>query len=175
MIRGLLPLPIAKDLDVSEPTSCCRALGTGGAYCHNCDLLVGLDGLHVTAVDRAPELLTVTVESASVPTGCPACGTVAEAHSRRVVRLVDAPCFDTPVMLLWRKRRYRCGEDACPVRTFTEQEPDLVRPRGLLTTRAARWAIRQIRSEHASVQGVARQLGVRPDSCHFSGSSQMRV
>jgi transposase len=36
-----------------------------------------------------------------------------------------------------------------------------VRPRGLLTTRAARWAITQIRSEHASVQGVARQLGVR--------------
>ncbi|WP_156875800.1 hypothetical protein [Ornithinimicrobium pekingense] len=49
---------------MSEPTSCCRALCTGGAYCHNCDLLVGLDGLHVTAVDRAPDLLTVTVESA---------------------------------------------------------------------------------------------------------------
>jgi AraC-like DNA-binding protein len=32
------------------------------------------------------------------------------------------------------------------------------RPR---TTRAARWAIGQIRREHASVQGVARQLGVR--------------
>lgn len=161
MIRGLLPLPIAKDPDVSEPTSCCRALCTSGAYCHNCDLLLGLDGLHVTAVRREPELLTVTIESAPAPTGCPTCGTVAEAHSRRVVRLVDAPCFDTPVVLLWRKRRYRCREDACPVRTFTEQVPDLVRPRGLLTTRAARWAITQIRSEHASVQGVARQLGVR--------------
>jgi len=100
MIRGLLPLPIAKALDVNHPTSCCRALSTGGAYCHNCDLLVGLDGLHVTAVRRDPELLTVTVESAPVPTGCPACGTVAEAHSRRVVRLVDAPCFDTPVVLI---------------------------------------------------------------------------
>jgi transposase len=74
----------------------------------------------------------------------------------RAVRLVDAPCFDTPVVLLWRKRRYRCREDACAMRTFTEQEPDLVRPRGLLTTRAARWTIRQIRSEHASVQGAAR-------------------
>ncbi|WP_237770215.1 helix-turn-helix domain-containing protein [Ornithinimicrobium sp. CNJ-824] len=146
---------------MSEPTSCCRALGTGGAYCHNCDLLVGLDGLHVTDVRRDPELLTVTVESAPAPAGCPGCGTVAEAHSRRAVRLVDAPCFDTPVVLLWRKRRYRCREDACEVRTFTEQVPDLVRPRGLLTTRAARWAITQIRSEHASVQGVARQLGVR--------------
>ncbi len=122
---------------------------------------MGLEGLHVTAVRREPDLLTVTVESGPVPTGCPTCGTVAEAHSRRVVRLVDAPCFDTPVVLIWRKRRYRCREGACEMATFTEQLPDLVRPRGLLTTRAARWAIGQIRSEHASVQGVARQLGVR--------------
>ncbi len=161
MIRGLLPLPIAKDLDVIQPTSCCRALGTAGAYCDNCDLLLGLEGLHVTAVDRAPDLLTVTVESTPGPVGCPGCGTVAQEHSRRAVRLVDAPCFDIPVVLLWRKRRYRCREDACAMVTFTEQEPDLVRPRGLLTTRAARWAITQIRREHASVQGAARQLGVR--------------
>nr|WP_187345602.1 ISL3 family transposase [Serinicoccus sp. CNJ-927] len=117
--------------------------------------------MHVTDVRRDPDLLTVTVESAPAPTGCPSCGVVVQAHSRRVVRLVDAPCFDTPVVLLWRKRRYRCREEACPVGTFTEQVPDLGRPRGLLTTRAARWAITQIRSEHASVQGVARQLGVR--------------
>lgn len=146
---------------MSDPTSCCPSLCAGGAYCDNCDLLVGLAGLHVIGVEREPELVTVTVESAPAPAGCPGCGTVAEAHDRRVVRLVDAPCFDTPVVLLWRKRRYRCRENAGDVGTFTEQVPDLVRPRGLLTTRAARWAIAQIRSEHASVQGVARQLGVR--------------
>lgn len=67
MIRRLLPLPIAKDLDWSEPSSCCRALGTGGAYCHNCDLIVGLHGLHVTDVRREPELLTVTLEDLSNP------------------------------------------------------------------------------------------------------------
>ena len=161
MIRGLSPLLIAKALDVNQPTSCCRGRSAGGTYCTNCDLLVGLEGLHVTAVRREPELLSVTIESAPVPAGCPSCGVVAESLGRRVVRLVDAPCFTTPVVLLWRKDRYRCREDLCEVVTFTEQEPDLVRPRGLLTTGAARWAIGQIRREHASVQGVARQLGVR--------------
>ncbi|WP_344085523.1 hypothetical protein [Nostocoides veronense] len=34
---------------MSEPTSCCSALG---GYCERCDLLVGLDGLRVTGVDR---------------------------------------------------------------------------------------------------------------------------
>ncbi|WP_022924897.1 ISL3 family transposase [Serinicoccus marinus] len=145
---------------MNQPTSCCRTPGADSAYCHDCDLLLGLDGLHVLKVDRAPDLLTVTVESAPAPAGCPACGVVAESHGRRVARLVDAPCFSTPVVLLWRKRRYRCREDSCEVGTFTEQEPALARPRGLLTTRAARWAIGQIRSEHASVLGVARQLGV---------------
>ncbi|MCE0488300.1 ISL3 family transposase [Ornithinimicrobium sediminis] len=146
---------------MSDPTSCCPAVCAGGAYCDNCDLFLGLDGVHVTTVDRGVDLLTLTVESAMVPTGCPACGVVAESLGRRTVRLVDAPCFSTPVVLLWRKRRYRCREDLCEVVTFTEQDPDLARPRGLLTSRAARWAITQIRREHASVQGVARQLGVR--------------
>ncbi|WP_158288584.1 transposase family protein [Ornithinimicrobium flavum] len=161
MIRGLLPLLISKDLDVNHPTSCCRAPGAGSAYCDSCDLFLGLDGLHVLAVERSPNLLTVTVESAPGPAGCPTCGVLAEAVGRRTVRLIDAPCYTTPVVLLWRKRRYRCREDACERVTFTEQEPDLARPRGLLITRAARWAIGQIRREHASVQGIARQLGVR--------------
>jgi transposase len=33
---------------MSEPTVCCRV---PGGYCDRCDLLVGLDGLHVTAVE----------------------------------------------------------------------------------------------------------------------------
>ncbi len=52
---------------MSEPTSCCRIPGAGGAYCENCDLLVGLNGLHVLEVERVPDLLTVTVESEPVP------------------------------------------------------------------------------------------------------------
>ena len=58
MIGGLLPLPTLKDLDVPEPTSCCRALCADGPYCHNCDLLVGLDGYHVLDVARGPDGLT---------------------------------------------------------------------------------------------------------------------
>ncbi len=32
-----------------EPTVCCRA---ASGYCERCDLLVGLAGLHVVAVER---------------------------------------------------------------------------------------------------------------------------
>lgn len=44
-----------------EPTLCCRARG---GYCDRCDLLVGLDGLHVIGVERDDGgRLVVEVES----------------------------------------------------------------------------------------------------------------
>jgi transposase len=91
--------------------------------------------------------------------GCGSCGVVAHSRGRREVVLVDAPCFGRPVRVVWRKRRWRCTETSCPVGTFTEQADAVARPRALLTTRACWWAIGQLRREHASISGIARQLG----------------
>lgn len=134
---------------------CCRL---AGGYCDRCDLLVGLDGLRVTAVegdegDDRGGRLTVTVESSPGPMGCSRCGVVAVRHGRVEVVLVDVPWGDRPVRIRWRKRRWRCLEPACPVGSFVEQNEAIVRPRGLLTNRACRWAIGQLRREHASVLG----------------------
>lgn len=140
-----------------EPTSCCPV---PGGYCDRCDLLVDLPGLHVVAVERDDGgTLLVTVESAPAPMGCPVCGVVAHAHGRTLVRLVDAPAMGRPVRILWRKRRWRCPEPACPSVSFVEQDERVAAPRALLTRRACRWAIGQVRREHASVNGVRRQLG----------------
>ena len=64
-----------------------------------------------------------------------------------------------PVELWWRKRSWRCDDPDCDAGSFTERDDSLARPRSLLTTRACWWAIGQLRREHASVQGLARQLG----------------
>ncbi|MEO7125366.1 MAG: hypothetical protein ABI382_11790, partial [Nakamurella sp.] len=128
-------------------------------YCNRCDRLVGLDGVHVTAVVEAADrrgrrLLQVSVESASVPVGCPACGAVSASHGRRSVTLVDTPCFGIPVRLLWWKRAWRCPTDLCGA-SFTEQDGEIALARALLTRRACWWAIGQIRRENASVSGIA--------------------
>ncbi len=60
---------------------------------------------------------------------------------------------------MWRKRTWRCAEPKCPAGKWTEQHDGPARPRALLTLRACWWAITQIRREHASVAGLARQLG----------------
>jgi transposase len=136
---------------------CCSSLG---GYCDRCDLLVGLDGLRVIGVERDDAgALTVSVESAPDVMGCPTCGALAHGHGRVKVRLVDAPWAGRPVSIVWCKRRWVCPEQACPTRSFVEQAEHVARPRGLLTVRACRWAIEQIRREHASVAGLARQLG----------------
>src|SRR5660397_206618 len=76
MIRGLLTLPIVRTSTMPEPTLCCRACDE---YCGRCDVLVGLDGLHVVAVDTdvGTGALTVTVESEPGVIGCHTCGVVA--------------------------------------------------------------------------------------------------
>ena len=108
---------------------------------------------------RGRDALSVTVESPPGPIGCPGCGVLAVGHGRVAVPLVDAPAMGRPVRILWRKRRWRCAEPACRVVTFLEQDETVAAPRAKLTTRAAWWAIEQIRREHASVNGIQRQLG----------------
>jgi transposase len=142
-----------------EPTGCVRCCARSETYCDRCDLLVGLPDLHVVEVAEDRDGLIVTVESPPTPAGCPVCGVLAASHGRRTVSLIDAPCFGRPVRLVWRKRTWRCREPACPGRSFTEQDERISRPRALLTARACWWAIGQLRSEHGSIHGLARQLG----------------
>ncbi|HZO66693.1 MAG TPA: ISL3 family transposase [Kribbellaceae bacterium] len=147
---------------MSEPTACGVArCHPDSPYCSRCDLLVGFEGFHVIGVERDEGAggLRVMVESPPGPMGCRLCGVVVHSHGRRDVVLVDAPCFGRPVRLVWRKRTWRCGEPACPAGVLTEQHDELARPRALLTIRACWWAIGQLRREHASVAGIARQLG----------------
>jgi transposase len=50
-------------------------------------------------------------------------------------------------------------EPLCATRSFTERDDDLAPPRALLSRRACWWAINQLRREHASIAGLAHQLG----------------
>lgn len=146
---------------MSEPTSCVRVRPRSqpSCYCSRCDLLVGLNGFHVIDVSEHAGVVRAVIESPAGPVGCHSCGVVARSHGRRDVKLIDMPCFGRPVRLVWRKRTWRCAEEQCPARSFTEQDLNLAGPRALLTTRACWWAISQLRREHASVAGLARQLG----------------
>jgi transposase len=71
----------------------------------------------------------------------------------------DLPIGGRPVVLVWRKRVWRCGEPACAVRTWTEQMA-VIRARAVLTERARAEACRRVGKDAHAVAAVARDLGV---------------
>ena len=141
-----------------HPTSACAPARPDFCPCARCDLLLGFDGVHVEHVDRSDEVLIVTVSSPATGVGCPSCGVLATGRGRRRRVLHDVPGL-TRVQIVWRQRVWRCGDAHCGRKTFVEQLPCLVAPRGSLTRRAVAWAIGQLRREHATIEGLRRQLG----------------
>lgn len=101
-------------------------------HCTNCEVLVGVDGFHVSDVAERSQQFVVTIESTPRPMGRPACRVVASSHGRRVHTLIDTPCFGRPVTLRWRKRTWSCLDVDCPTKTFTEQDHTVALPRTLL-------------------------------------------
>jgi transposase len=117
------------------------------------------DGMHVLDVQRGHRKLVVTVETDAGTAGCPACGVVPIGHGRRRVSAADAPCFGLPVLIVWLKRIWRCGEPGCPQVTWSE-EHELIGPRAVLTSRAVAWAVDALAHDDTTVSALARHLQV---------------
>ena len=75
---------------------------------------------------------------------CPACGEGAQVKERPVVHYVDLPVYGTPMSLAWTKHRMRCVNPGCPKRTRVLEDHRIAAKHCLLTTRAAKWATRQV-------------------------------
>lgn len=83
-----------------------------------CELLVGLpDVLVLGIVDEIDGPLFVHVESRGARPGCSSCGVVAQVKDGPVLELFDPPCFGRQTRPIWRKRRWRCAEAECEMRS----------------------------------------------------------
>jgi transposase len=123
--------------------------------------LVGLDGFVVRAqtLDEATGEWLLAVETIEDRAWCPVCGARATGHGRRRVRVRDLPIADRPVVLVWAKRLWRCGEDRCQVGSWSE-DSDEIAPRAVLTERARAEIARRVGPGEHSVARVARDFGV---------------
>jgi transposase len=129
-------------------------------------LLFDLPGFRVVEVRRVAGGREAVVERVAGEEGCPGCGTLtSRIHDRPVSVLRDVPFGEGPLRLVWRKRRYRCREAACPRRSFTEAT-DVVPPRSRLTGRLRRRLVTSIAGSNRSVSDVAREYGVSWTTAH---------
>ena len=62
--------------------------------------------------------------------GCPRCGVLVggKPYDLRESRITDLPMGHRRLEVIWRKRRYRCLEQRCPQRVFTERSEQVPPP-----------------------------------------------
>ena len=114
----------------------------GTAVRADATVLLDLDGLVVERVERAVDghrvVYVVTADEAAA--ACPTCGVFASRVKGYVSTSPrDVPWGGSGLRLVWRKRRWYCGERLCPRGSFTESVP-VVPARARMTTRLRAWA-----------------------------------
>jgi transposase len=123
------------------------------------EALLGLPGFRVLEVLEASDEVTIVVETTSRLVGCSRCGARAESHDRMPVPVRDLSCFGRPARLVWRKRRWRCPDQDCDAKTWTESS-ELVDAQAVITRRAGMEACRQVGELARPVSQVADEFGV---------------
>jgi transposase len=121
--------------------------------------LLGMPGFVAGVQELVDGEWVIYVETDKASTGCPACGVVATAHGRRRVVVRDLPVAGRPVVLLWAKRIWRCGDPDCEKKTWTETS-EAISARAVLTERARAEICRRVGAEEDSVAAMAREFGV---------------
>ncbi len=127
--------------------------------CPTAAVMFGVPGVAVLAAGEVGAELHLLVETVETVAGCRRCGVVAAAHRRREHLVRDAPFGHRPVVVMWRKRVFRCAESSCPITTFSEDHP-LAAERAALTRRAILWATDALAADDTTVSALARRLGV---------------
>jgi transposase len=121
--------------------------------------LVGLDGFVVKSQIIRDGEHWLLVETTAASVWCPTCGARAVGNGRRNVMVRDLPIAGMATVIVWAKRTWRCREELCPRRSWSETSSE-IGVRASLTERARREICRRVGEELDSVAAVAREFGV---------------
>lgn len=120
--------------------------------------LVGLKDVVVLHYERrGPDVELAIEQLIRDPVRCPSCAEEAQVKDRPVVHYVDLPVYGTPMSLAWKKHRMRCVNERCAKKTWMLSDHRIAAKKCLLTTRAAKWATRQV-GDGRTVKEVADEL-----------------
>jgi transposase len=125
--------------------------------------LVGLKDVRVLSYARRGPVGEITIEQRLHAQSCPRCGGRAWVKDRPVVAYVDLPFGGVPMTILWKKHRLVCPDTGCPQRSFTLSDHRIAAIGCMLTTRAAKWVVKQIGAGE-TVSHLAHELRCSWDS-----------
>ncbi len=121
------------------------------------EALVGLKDVRVVSYERHALEAELCIEQVLGPVTCPDCSQSARVKERPIVAYIDLPVYGHPMRLLWKKHRMRCVNEHCPTKSWVMGDHCIAAKNCLLTTRAAKWATRQVGTGR-SVKEVAGEL-----------------
>jgi transposase len=155
---------------VSEPTSLPVAVVA--------DTIVRTVELGVTITDAAVDG-EVTVVFCDLRTDgrqcCPGCGGVGIYRDTVIRRVTDVPVVGHPLRLSVRVPRYRCTASDCSREVFAHNTSRLARPGWSTTRRCARYILRRLMIDRATVAAVARELGLSWDTVNSIAMDATRM
>jgi transposase len=120
--------------------------------------LVGLKDVRVLSYARRGPVGEITIEQVVTDPTCPICASRAWVKDRPVVSYVDLPFGGVPITVRWKKHRLNCPNQRCEQRSFTLFDHRIAAKGCMLTTRAAKWVVKQIGAGQ-TVAHLARELG----------------
>jgi transposase len=136
--------------------------------------LLGVEGLRVVEVEVEDDgRLTVWVSTDDPDCAvCPGCGVPAvRVHERVVARPADVRRGADPVVLVWLKRRWKCGNQDCGRATFTESLPQIP-SRARLTARLREHGAHLVGELGVPVATAAQESGLSWPSVHEAFTEQ---
>jgi transposase len=95
---------------------------------------------------------------------CPGCGSEGVYRDTVVRKVTDVPVVGHPLRLRVRVPRYRCTTSDCSREVFAHNTSRLARPGWSTTRRCARYILRRLMIDRATVAAVARELGLSWDT-----------
>jgi transposase len=119
--------------------------------------LVGLKDVRVLSYTRRGPVGELEIEQRVERFVCPTCQRRAYVKDRPVTTLIDLPFGGTPMRVRWKKHRLVCRNETCTTGSFTLGDHRLAAVGVRLTTRAAKWATRQVGTGR-TVNEVAKEL-----------------
>jgi transposase len=125
-------------------------------------VLFGVEGLQVidAQADAGGTVEVWVVTDHLAAAACPDCGRLSvRAHETVLARPRDVRRGADAVDVCWVKHRWKCGEDDCPRKTFTEWIPQ-VPARCRITTRLREQTGTEIRDRGITAAEAARHAGV---------------
>ena len=144
---------------VSDPTSSIAAVVA--------DTIIRTVELGVTITDAAVDGDITVVFCDLLNDGrqlCPGCGSEGIYRDTVVRKVTDVPVVGHPLRLRVRVPRYRCTATGCDREVFAHNTDRLARRGWTTTRRCARYILRRLMIDRATVAAVARELGLSWDT-----------